>query len=168
MENFNTAKKILQIVEELYKDYPKIESQTMDNIRIHALEQRLKNLSSNLISYNTPSPVNTEIKQLLYNKGFRYQLGITEDNSRIINSLAEQRWNEGDLSYSDISIEEILTWIYKKHNIWISVQYMDVNFLFGYTVSNIKNNTLETEQWKFNSPEQTYKEAIKYTLINLI
>lgn len=168
MEDFNTAKKILQIVEELYIDYPKIESQTLDNIRIHALEQRLKNLSSNLISYNTPSPVNPEIKQLLYNKGFRYQLAITEDNSRIINSLTQQRWNEGDLSYSDISIEEILTWIYKQHNIWISVQYMDVNFLFGYKVSNIQNNTLETEQWKFNSPEQTYKEAIKYTLINLI
>ena len=65
------------------------------------------------------TPVSSKIKQLLYDKGFRYEVGRDEITcSRVKQSLAEQRWNEGDLSYVDITTAEVVMWLYEKYDIW--------------------------------------------------
>lgn len=104
------------------------------------------------------TPVSFEIKQLLYDKGWRYELGVDETGYRVEHSLAEQRWNEGDLTYVDITIAEIVMWLYEKHDIWISVNSIDDSTIFRHCFSNID----------FNSPTEAYEVAIVYTLNNLI
>ena len=72
------------------------------------------------------TPVSFEIKQLLYYKGWKYKLTLDKTGYRVKHSLAEQKWNEGDLTYIDISITEAVVWLYEKHKVWISVD-TDIN-----------------------------------------
>lgn len=70
--------------------------------------------------------------------------------------------------YQTYIISDIVMWLYEKHGIWVHVEYMDDVLLFGFSVCTIKTNTIEIEEWKFNSPTEAYEAAIEYTLKNLI
>ena len=120
------------------------------------------------------TPVSFEIKQLLYDKGWRYELGVDETGNRVEHSLAEQRWNEGDLTYIDITIAEIVMWLYEKHGIWIginkdtSVKWANDYFNFHIQGKNGESAFSDVGGTQPNSPTEAYEAAIKYTLKNLI
>lgn len=127
-------------------------------------------------------PVSLELKQLLYNKGWRYELSddISETGSLYNNhSLAEERFNQNDISYVDITIADIIMWLYDKHGIWIGVELTDntKEFYFQPTIWTMKDRDYNDEDmidqaksicewrtWKYNSIQETYIEAIKYCL----
>lgn len=139
----------------------------------------------------TPDYVDEEIKQLLYDKGFRFLLEDIQleegGHLRANYSLAEQRWNEGNLSYiDDLTIAIVVKWLYLKHKIWIHVDFLPKNgihppFIWCFYVREIKVNgkviestcdidfdTDEESDEQYNTPEQAYLEAIKYALTKLI
>lgn len=66
------------------------------------------------------------------------------------------------------TITEVIMWLYEKHGIWISVDYMDDVALFGGIVTTIKNNTQIYEKYFFLSPTEAYESGINYVLNNLI
>lgn len=127
-------------------------------------------------------PVSLELKQLLYNKGWRYELSddISETSSLYNNhSLAEERFNQNDISYVDITIADIIMWLYDKHGIWIGVELTDntKEFYFQPTIWTMKDRDYNDEDmidqaksicewrtWKYNSIQEAYIEAIKYCL----
>ena len=117
------------------------------------------------------TPVKFEIKQLLYDKGWRYELGVDETGYRIEHSLAEQRLNEGDLTYVDITIAEIVMWLYEKHRIWIGV-ICDVgnDLLFTFKIYSIKigEERCIVNGIMYESPIEAYEAGIEDVLINMI
>lgn len=129
--------------------------------------------------------VNPETKQLLFDKGWRYELSESYDpelgGTRVNHSLGEQRWNEGkNLTYVDITIVDIIMWLYEKHGIWISVHeencrgYVGFDFNIVFVGDHEATVTQQEIQYKllgetvFNSPTEAYEAAIEYTLNNLI
>ena len=110
------------------------------------------------------TPVSFETKNILFNKGWRYKLSLDETGRRVENSLAEQRWNEGDLTYIDITITEVIMWLYEKHGIWISVLQHTKNSEGKYFEAFVNSMTFSG----YNSPTEAYEVAIEYTLKNLI
>lgn len=127
--------------------------------------------------------VSFKINQLLYDKGWRYELGVDETGHKVKNSLAEQRWNKGDLTYADITITEVIDWLYEKHGIWISTDWMSrtkpYNSGFHSYLRGTKkpinqdnfipiNNTKNPGYEVFNSSTEAYEAAIEYTLNELI
>ena len=95
-------------------------------------------------------PVSLELKQLLYNKGWRYELSddISETSSLYNNhSLAEERFNQNDISYVDITIADIIMWLYDKHGIWIGVELTDntKEFYFQPTIWTMKDRDYNDE-----------------------
>lgn len=108
--------------------------------------------------------VDLETKQLLCNKGWRYELD-TEDQ-KVTNLLAEQRWNEGDLSYVDIIIAEVVMWLYEKYGIWCDVGCSS-NESFYLMVTN-KKGDIQFNDKCFSSPTEAYESAIKFILNNLL
>lgn len=109
--------------------------------------------------------VNLETKQLLFDKGWKYELGFDETGRKVKNSLAEQRWNEGDLTYVDITIAEVLMWLYKKHDVWIGVtRYKD----HGDDVNDPYYFTPDYGRHIYKTPTKAYEARIKFTLENLI
>ena len=110
--------------------------------------------------------ISFELKVLLFKKGFRYELSHSYDpelgGTRVNHSLAEQRWNEGDLTYVDITSADVVMWLYEKHGIWVSVEQN--SFIGGGKSSFISN----VERTEYNSPTEAYEAAIEYTLKNLI
>lgn len=127
-------------------------------------------------------PVSLELKQLLYNKGWRYELSddISETSSLYNNhSLAEERFNQNYIIYVDITIADIIMWLYDKHGIWIGVELTDntKEFYFQPTIWTMKDRDYNDEDmidqaksicewrtWKYNSIQEAYIEAIKYCL----
>jgi len=112
--------------------------------------------------------INPETKQLLFDKGWRYELSESYDpelgGTRVNHSLGEQRWNEGkNLTYVDITIAEVVMWLYEKHGVWIKAEptIKDKWEAFVYQVGWKYVNTV-------NSPTEAYEAAIEYTLNNLI
>ena len=132
--------------------------------------------------------ITPETKQLLFDKGWRYELSESYDpelgGTRVNHSLGEQRWNEGkDLTYVDITIAEVVMWLYEKHGIWINVGGdCDYKFKFeihtwkwyqpeetyrlGHTV--LGKTFWDTSSEPFDSPTEAYGAAIEYVLKNLI
>lgn len=130
-------------------------------------------------------PVSLELKQLLYNKGWRYELSddISETGSLYNNhSLAEERFNQNDISYVDITIADIIMWLYDKHELWIEVKVttswagrsktltakyssnvvgQNRNYKIKTMISTKIGDEIET-------PQEAYIEAIKYCLNNKI
>lgn len=64
------------------------------------------------------------------------------------------------------TIAEIVTWLYEKHGIWISVFSTDDIEMFSYKISCSKQGPFYSPN--YNSPKEAYQEAISYTLKNLI
>ena len=111
--------------------------------------------------------VSFKINQLLYDKGWRYELGVDETGHKVKNSLAEQRWNEGDLTYVDITIAEVIDWLYEKHGIWIWVS-MELGYTTTFCWHLIGESISSDYKPNFKSPTEAGEAAIEYTLNNLI
>ena len=116
--------------------------------------------------------VNFETKQLLFDKGWKYELGFDETGHKVKNSLAEQRWNEEDLTYVDITITEVVMWLYEKHGIWVYTKPVldeDGEWIFKGYVKHLNDFKAKEYQTKlFREPTGAYEAAITYTLENLI
>ena len=122
--------------------------------------------------------INDELKQLLYNKGWRYDLKESIHSNRgliVEHSLAEQRWNQGNISYIDnISIADVVMWLYEKHGIWIRVTpipYSD-NLTHWRWEHMSTNYATRNAGWKklqdYMSPTEAYISAIEYVLNEII
>jgi hypothetical protein len=126
---------------------------------------------------------NLELLQKLYNKGFRFKLS-TEGN-RVTNNLAEQRFNEGDVSYCDnyITYSVLIEWLRVNHGIWIYTYSVapyiseDEDYPKIVWVSKIQkfkefdifvNTDNELAINHFNTPQEAYSAAFDYVLNNLI
>jgi hypothetical protein len=115
-----------------------------------------------------------KLLQLLYDKGFRFKLET--EGHRVINNLAEQRFNEGDVSYCNnyITYSVVIEWLRVNHGIWVSVNIaMDDKWYFElYNLKDKRNAEIIIEEEDFtdfhNSTKEAYSAAFDYILNNLI
>lgn len=125
--------------------------------------------------------IDDNIKKLLYEKGWRYDLST--QGHRVKHSLGEARFNDGNFCYVDISIAEVVMWLYEKYGIWIGVIQIWENesSFIAYATQNetVYDETVDGEQYsyyttenirigKYDTPNEAYLEAIVYTLNSLI
>jgi hypothetical protein len=115
-----------------------------------------------------------KLLQLLYDKGFRFKLET--EGHRVINNLAEQRFNEGDVSYCNnyITYSVVVEWLRVNHGIWVRVE-PDWD---GMWWAQIKSNSIphaRIGKWQvitacapYNSPQEAYSAAFDYVLNNLL
>ncbi len=69
--------------------------------------------------------------------------------------------------YPAPTIAEVVMWIYKKYNIWISVDLdLSNTQMFDYEIQ--KKHFLKLSEKHFESPTLAYNAAIEYVLTNLI
>lgn len=69
------------------------------------------------------------------------------------------------------TISEVVMWLYKRHEIWISVICdvgNDLLFTFKIYSTKIGEEKCIVNGNMYNSPKESYLEAIKYVLTNLI
>jgi|694.fasta_scaffold88259_7 hypothetical protein len=100
-----------------------------------------------------------KLLQLLYDKGFRFKLET--EGHRVINNLAEQRFNEGDVSYCNnyITYSVVVEWLRVNHGIWICVNKSkdaEDNGWFHYYVDNKWSAKL------YDTPQEAYSAAFDY------
>jgi len=124
-----------------------------------------------------------KLLQLLYDKGFRFKLET--EGHRVINNLAEQRFNEGDVSYCNnyITYSVVVEWLRINHGIWVYVDWMSrtkpynhgfYSYLRGTNMPLNKDNwipindTIEPGYQVFETPQKAYSAAFDYILNNLI
>lgn len=129
--------------------------------------------------------ISPETKQLLFDKGWRYELSESYDpeigGTRVNHSLGEQRWNEGkNLTYVDITTSEVVMWFYEKHGIWIyplpvddSMKLWQARIIKGEPFNKLSNTLKIISHGEISyrgiySPTEAYEAAIEYTLNNLI
>jgi hypothetical protein len=113
-----------------------------------------------------------KLLQLLYDKGFRFKLET--EGHRVINNLAEQRFNEGDVSYCNnyITYSVAVEWLRVNHGIWVSVNIaMDDKWYFElYNLKDKRNAEIIIEDENItdfhNSPKEAYSAAFDYILNN--
>jgi hypothetical protein len=113
---------------------------------------------------------NLELLQKLYNKGFRFKLD-TEGN-RVTNNLAEQRFNDGDVSYCDnyITYSVVVEWLRVNHGIWVSSDFSEVDESFTYKINLLNSENLPRifTDCGYDSPQKAYSAALDYILKELI
>jgi hypothetical protein len=103
-----------------------------------------------------------KLLQLLYDKGFRFKLET--EGHRVINNLAEQRFNEGDVSYCNnyITYSVVVEWLRVNHGIWVysytngKIWYACIQHTFGDMVE------LPSRLGEHNSPQEAYSAAFDY------
>ena len=122
------------------------------------------------------TPVSYKLAKLLKEKGIIFETEICYSSVTKVTSV----------SYTEIAaptIAEVVMWLYEKHGIWISVDWMSRTkpYNSGFychlrgTNKNLNqdnfvsiNNTKEPGYEVFNSPTEAYEAGIEYTLNNLI
>jgi hypothetical protein len=107
-----------------------------------------------------------EMLQLLYDKGMRYREWT--DGAFTHNSLAEHRFNQGDVSHlkDTVTHQVVVEWLRVNHGIWIYVKY---GFGCEYFVEKYDNSdTLLYNDGTYNSPKEATEAGILYVLNNLI
>lgn len=80
-----------------------------------------------------------------------------------------EKEDESEDMYERVSaptIAEVVMWIYKKHDIWIYVDFSTIHKWF-YCNLDLKDNS-RVDSSQYNSPEEAYEAGIIYTLNNLI
>jgi len=122
-----------------------------------------------------------KLLQLLYDKGFRFKLET--EGHRVINNLAEQRFNEGDVSYCNnyITYSVVVEWLRINHGIWVEIKpecygnhwYVNLNICSREAWDNLyKRNEVLSAFREFNNehptPQEAYSAAFDYILNNLI
>ena len=111
-----------------------------------------------------------ELLQLLYDKGMRYREWV--ENNRVQNSLSEQRFNEGDVSYQKDTVTHqiVVEWLRVNFGIWVHVdthEFGKWHFESIEEYPNINvNGKFSIEE--FNSPKEATEAGILYVLNNLI
>ena len=105
-----------------------------------------------------------KLLQLLYDKGFRFKLET--EGHRVINNLAEQRFNEGDVSYCNnyITYSVVVEWLRVNHGIWIYV--LPYSTLFRpYAEELVDNDKFgKWEGHKYSTLQEAYSAAFDYIL----
>lgn len=111
-----------------------------------------------------------ELLQLLYDKGMRFREWTEGAFHR--NSLAEKRFNEGDVSHlkDTVTHQIVVEWLRVNHGIWIGVsQDWDEGALLGYEALIETEDGESTVRAKtFNTPQEATEDGILYVLNNLI
>jgi hypothetical protein len=122
-----------------------------------------------------------KLLQLLYDKGLRFKLET--EGHRVINNLAEQRFNEGDVSYCNnyITYSVVIEWLRVNHGIWVEIKpecygdhwYANLNICSREAWDNLyKRNEVLSAFREFNNehptPQEAYSAAFDYILNNLI
>ena len=107
--------------------------------------------------------IDDNIKKLLYEKGWRYDLST--QGHRVKHSLGEARFNDGNFCYVDISIAEVVMWLYEKYDVWIFTKKVDSFFQSYVQTKRGKDNWFSKLH---NLPTKSYLEAIVHTLNSLI
>jgi hypothetical protein len=109
-----------------------------------------------------------ELLQLLYDKGMRYREWT--DGAFTLNSLAEKRFNDGDVSYlkDAVTYQIVIEWLRINHGIWIYV--LPYSTLFRPYAEEIidKDRFGKWEGHKYNTPQEAYSAAFDYILKELI
>jgi hypothetical protein len=105
-----------------------------------------------------------ELLQLLYDKGMRYREWT--EGAFTHNSLAEHRFNQGDVSHlkDTVTHQIVVEWLRVNHGIWI---YTDFLGSWKYVIVKLKDNSRRTIEG-FNSPKEATEAGILYVLNNLI
>ena len=125
--------------------------------------------------------VNFEIAKLLKEKGFDKPCNLYY---YVDNNIHEQKnkyckgrlldRNCYDNQYSVPTLLEVITWLYDKYGIWVSVQYKGVTINkelieFQYDIQYCKQvPNLIISKNSFSSPRKAYREAIDYVLNKVI
>ena len=122
-----------------------------------------------------------ELMQFLYNKGFRFRL-FTEGH-RVSNNLAEQRFNEGDVTYCKnyITFSIVCEWLRVNHGIHIKDDFeREYSFEKDKVVStkyrcyvnkfteSISGYDFKFRTQLFSTPQEAYSASFDYILNNLI
>lgn len=102
--------------------------------------------------------ISFEIAKLLKEKGFNKR-----SEPYRYNIIGELTLLEG---INAPTIAEVVMWIYKKHGIWVSVNYGKGSQTWGYIIC--ENENKENRHFGFDKLNQAYEAAIEYCLTNLI
>jgi hypothetical protein len=108
-----------------------------------------------------------ELLQLLYDKGMRYREWT--DGAFTHNSLAEKRFNEGDVSYlkDTVTHQVVVEWLRVNFGIWISVSLdLSRTQLFDFEIQ--KEHWLNISEENYDTPKESMEAGILYVLNNLI
>ena len=123
-------------------------------------------------------PISYSLAKLLKEKEFDepciYRYRKNELQSYTV--IKEHKYNSQPISLSDISaptVADVIMWLYKKHQIWISVN-VNIN---GFFANAIKEWNKKEDAWEVRSigyvkkhitPTECYEKAIEYTLTKII
>jgi len=116
-----------------------------------------------------------ELLQLLYDKGMRYREWT--DGVFTHNSLAEKRFNEGDVSYlkDTVTHQIVVEWLRVNHSIWIYTSSHEVDkwcYHIGKTIAGkISPKVCENGFFgldDYDTPQEATEAGILYVLNNLI
>lgn len=111
--------------------------------------------------------VSFEIAKLLYKKQCLFESFINYDkNGKLIHINAPLSYPAQSL-YPAPVISHVIMYLYKKHNIWISVDFDTENKTWFYNITNLLDTGGNIKD-KFNDPIMAYEDAIEYVLNNLI
>jgi hypothetical protein len=108
-----------------------------------------------------------EMLQLLYDKGMRYREWT--EGAFTHNSLAEHRFNQGDVSHlkDTVTHQIVVEWLRVNHGIWISVSLdLSNTQLFDFEIQ--KEQWLHISQDYYETPKEAMEAGILYVLNNLI
>ena len=103
----------------------------------------------------------------------KYPNKLTDDSFKIDESYD----NEGKVYSCYITLNEfenkptvakVVSWFYKKHDIWISVDREPESGVFFFSVDKNKGDFFFDKGDDFNSPTEAYEAAFEYALENLI
>ena len=111
-----------------------------------------------------------EMLQLLYDKGMRYREWT--EGAFTHNSLAEHRFNQGDVSHlkDTVTHQIVVEWLRVNHGIWLSVDmvFESTQVGFWYCIRQSKDDDIAIQSEEFNLPQEATEAGIMYVLNNLI
>ncbi len=111
-----------------------------------------------------------ETLQLLHDKGLRFYESTT--GHRVDHCLAEQKFNEGNISYCENYLTHaiVVEWLRVNHGMWIVVSHNkdQSGWFFMITKCGKDRPAWESIIDDQNSPQEAYSAAITYVLTNLI
>lgn len=161
---------------------------------LHALKRTLARNQHGDLEGILDTPVSFPIAKLLKEKGFDIAntVGYYDSSKLIIDknylnrypqgNIVELNWNNFSNKYSAPIVSEVIMWLYEKHGIWVSVDWMkrikpyNSGFYCHLRGTNkslnrdnfiVINDTLNPGYEVFNSPTEAYEAAIEYALLNV-
>lgn len=131
---------------------------------------------------------NLNLLQLLYDKGFRFKLSIT--NNRVDNNLAEEKFNKGIISYCEdyIPYSVVIEWLRVNHKLHLLLDYSHDHNKYSCKVfdqfhaDELRRRNPRSEgrfpypyqsnclrhYYRYDTPQAAYSAAFDYILNNLI